>query len=809
MDLPKTLKLSRHLLNSGEYRKALPILGKLTRQAGEHRANAFSNMAAAHYYLGHFIAAEMAARSSIALDPLLASAHLNHGNALFALGRFSLAAEAYKSALRLSPSCPLTINAYCLLLADQGEEEKLQHFLDDLVIQLNPDDQDHKSLSHIFCNLSAKLFAKSQLTAANSAAAKAIFLDPILHSAHLNLANTLYALRAYDEAHESYKTALLLAPYCHTTLSSYVSFLAEQGKRDEHLELLSKWINLAADNHESLYHLGCNLAYAGRDEDSAQALTKALALDPTNTQYSYQLARMLLKIGHYHNALSVLIDGHKKNPDDYNLLSLLGMTYWSASYIEDAILFLELAAARQQDDLMASLNSCCALPIIPMSSLEINLYRQRLTDGLYALMAKEPPTLSLNNEAFSHCFYLAYHNHDDKSLLELYSQLLTRSLKHSGYGDNWLGTRKPNMRASEKIRVGFYSSYFWNHSNAIAFEGLIKNLDRTRFEIVLIHGFDTKCDSTRNRIDSYCDETYLMPYGIQEGHLFLVTLDLDVLFYTDIGMATPDSVMANLRSAPIQVTGWGIPHTSGIDTIDYYLSSDLAEPHHAQDSYSEDLIRLPGLPCCYLSETLSYKPLPREYFFLPPDATLIGSLQALHKFHPDDDIVLEEIAILNPDAVFVICESAIPALTQRYLDRVSESAPTYRDRLHILARTPRSSFLSLWGCMDLLLDPLYYGSGVTFFESSYSGSPILTMEGNLLRNRIVAAGYRKMGITSPPVVHSMQEYVELATQLINDPGRLRRLREEIASKAKRFLYDDMDYVTGFESFLVSAVAAKS
>ena len=50
------------------------------------------------------------------------------------------------------------------------------------------------------------------------------------------------------------------------------------------------------------------------------------------------------------------------------------------------------------------------------------------------------------------------------------------------------------------------------------------------------------------------------------------------------------NVFACNRLAPIQITAWGHSITSGIDTIDYYISSKYYENEESQKFYSEKLI---------------------------------------------------------------------------------------------------------------------------------------------------------------------------------------------------------------------------
>ena len=49
-------------------------------------------------------------------------------------------------------------------------------------------------------------------------------------------------------------------------------------------------------------------------------------------------------------------------------------------------------------------------------------------------------------------------------------------------------------------------------------------------------------------------------------------------------------VMAH-RPAPIQVTWIGYPNTTGLSTIDYRLTDDVADPVETKQQYVEELIR--------------------------------------------------------------------------------------------------------------------------------------------------------------------------------------------------------------------------
>src|SRR5262249_51224742 len=53
------------------------------------------------------------------------------------------------------------------------------------------------------------------------------------------------------------------------------------------------------------------------------------------------------------------------------------------------------------------------------------------------------------------------------------------------------------------------------------------------------------------------------------------------------------------KPAPIQVTYLGYPNTTGLSTMDYRLTDEVADPLGEPVCYTEELVRLAGGFCCY------------------------------------------------------------------------------------------------------------------------------------------------------------------------------------------------------------------
>ncbi len=534
-------------------------------------------------------------------------------------------------------------------------------------------------------------------------------------------------------------------------------------------------------------------------------------MSPEQANTWHILGKLLNTIGNYGEATAALTRAAQLDPSNLACRSELGHLYRNISMTEEAIYWHGEALKIQPDSLVLHLNYAFIQPLVASSLEQLVFYRNRTLQELSKIEAKVD-TLRLYHENIMIChpFYLIYHNIDDKVLMQRYAGLLMR-LFSDELDDSFpkQGIAKSLNQLRQRHRVGFLSGFFYEHSHSRAFEGLIRHLNRNLFDVVIIHLADAISDDVTLRMNSICQEVVRLPPGLEESTQLLRDLNLNLLFFTDIGMHPTMSMLAARRIAPIQITGWGVPHTSGIPTIDAYISGREVEPANADDHYSETLIRLPGVPCCYLSEWIKVEPLTRDWFLLPLDEPLFGCLQPFEKIHPDFDLILEKLVESVPEAWFVFVESRITTLTQAFVNRLTVTAPKVLDRIILLSRLQRKEFLALSGCIDVILDPFYFCSGISFYESIHSGTPIVSLEGRFLRSRFVAGAYRLMGIDKPPVASSSEEYIDIAVQLIRDSVMRDQLRRQIRNKAKTNLYDRMDYVRGFEHFALKAIGCDS
>lgn len=667
--------------------------------------------------------------------------------------------------------------------------------------------KDHSYRLKADTNIGGCLLHLGHIRAGMKFTMRALNQDPGFFPALLNQAEAQLAMGNATAAIETYSELTKIGPENELVAAGMIKALYATGQEREALEAADRFL-LDSQNHiPTLLIRGEILSNLGDHQNAIKSFGIVLGIEPSNEKAYSNLSVVMIRQSKLDIALQYIEKTIAINPDSLTYRCRKALCQFHLSLTREARDSFRIAYEKDTSSVALFLSQHLVIPSIPESAREIEESRLSFAKGLELAENNSTLTLDIKQESIAHTFFLAYHNKNDRLLLERYANLM-RKLARPLIATIPLASPKKQHsepKISGRLRIGLLSEYFCNHSNALAFEGLIKHLDRNRFEVFLIHTNNAKNDSTRESLDKLADHSVQLPSDLHGISHCLMTLNLAILYFTDIGMNPYDFLYPMLKSTPIQITGWGIPHTSGIKEVDYYISADGLEPDQADDLYTETLVRLPGsLPCCFLSDSLTLIPLPREYFMLPPTGLLVGCLQNLHKLHPDFDSLLETIALKNPDVGFVFVEDPSRPKTKRFLERLERNAPNVFERCIPLALMKRTEYHALCNRIDLLLDPIYYGSGITFFEASFVGTPIVTLEGEFLRSRVVAGGYREMGLDEPPIAASPSEYVDITTDLLQNSIKRKFLKEEILTKNKR-IFNRLDYVKNFEDFCITAV----
>ena len=401
-------------------------------------------------------------------------------------------------------------------------------------------------------------------------------------------------------------------------------------------------------------------------------------------------------------------------------------------------------------------------------------------------------------------FYLAYQGRNDRELQARYGEFICRVMADCRPA----GQPLPLPEAGERIRVGIVSGFFRAHSNwKVPIRGWLKGLDRSRFEVT---GYYTGAvmDACTQEAEGLCDR-FVSGVGSADAWREKILAERPhVLIYPEVGMHPMSVRLAAQRLAAVQCASWGHPETTGLATMDAFLSSDLMEPGDAQDHYVERLVRLPGLGVVLEQTEEAPEAVSRADLGIEDGALVFWCAQSLPKYLPEYDELYPRIAEALPRARFVFI--GLPQASQaqaRFLARMQAAFARrgldFARHSVLLPRLTKARFLGALAQADVLLDSPGWSGCNSTLESLGAGLPIVTMDGQLMRARHTAAILKLLGLERL-IARDADGFVATALGLGADPDLRRRIGGEIAARKAR-LYGDEAPVRALEQMLIAAI----
>jgi predicted O-linked N-acetylglucosamine transferase (SPINDLY family) len=348
---------------------------------------------------------------------------------------------------------------------------------------------------------------------------------------------------------------------------------------------------------------------------------------------------------------------------------------------------------------------------------------------------------------------------------------------------------------------------FYGHTISKLFLGWIENLDRAAFDLS-VFSLGARRDVVTSRIEAAAERFQVHAGPIGAAVEALRAEAPDVIVFPDIGMGTRTLMLGGLRLAPVQMVAWGHPVTTGLPTIDYFLSSELMEPPEGASHYSERLVRLPNLSIFYHRPALP-PPGSRAALGLPADGVLYLCLQSAFKYLPRHDWIFAAIAAGVPEARLIFLadkgDGGSSGVFRRRLQQAFADRGLEVDRFcHFLPRLSPADYLAVNRQGDVYLDSLEWSGGNTTLEALACGLPVVTCPGRFMRGRHSYAMLQRIGAVEG-IAADPQDYVRRAVRLGRDAD-FRRQQRDLVTAASDRLYNDRDAVGGLAAVLHRAIA---
>lgn len=337
----------------------------------------------------------------------------------------------------------------------------------------------------------------------------------------------------------------------------------------------------------------------------------------------------------------------------------------------------------------------------------------------------------------------------------------------------------------------------------------VHSVYKDRHRVIKMLSLDKRFDVYFSTFDNPTEEVkysfgnaihILLPKKLSEIRDRIAREQFDIMVYCEIGMHPISYYMAHMKLAKYQCNTWGHSDTSGIDTIDYYFSSELYElPYiESQKHYSEKLILQKSLCTSYVDPMSKHNAKlfkPKEFFGFTKDTVIYFCIQSLFKLNPLYDPYIVGILSKVPNAILLLSDNNEK---QKIVERFNNTGVGHKFKF--MPGAQHFLFMNLMHISDVCLDVYPFGGCNSSFEGFTLGKPIVTHPSKMINGRFTSGFYKKMGLEKY-ICSNKDSYIKFAVKLGNDSVYRKSVENDILSNKSK-LFEDKETIQEWKDDLI-------
>lgn len=647
----------------------------------------------------------------------------------------------------------------------------------------------------VWVNWGSRLERMGQLSDALTCYGTALKLSPQMAAVHYNLGTLHERLGHSTEALQSYEAAMRHDPHFAPAYFNAARLCQTSGQLSEAMTLCETSIAQAPDLRDAFVLKASILLQMNRPAEALTLLEHVQQKGVASVLLDIGLGQAKRRLHRTAEALEHLRSAWTQEPENRLVQSELGLTLQSMGRI---------AEARQAYDALADsgfagyqVRRALLLRSIMGTAEEVRTERQQFEAEVEKLIAAGIRLTDPATEVGQTAFFLHYHGQNDRHALTRLAQLYLSACPDLAYNAPHTLAHKHSIRTQP--RIGFFCQHFVPHVVTVYFGHIINRLaERGALEAWLISGNPINQDV----YTAFEGRTLQVPHELPAAREQIAALELDILIYLDIGTEPVGTFLAYSRLAPVQAALVGMPVTTGIPTIDWFVSSTLVEPPDAASHYSERLLLLSRVLFYFTKPALPDAFRTRAMLGLPTDTHIYVVPVKLHKIHPDFDALLDQILLRDPTGIALFFkDDADPDWRFQFGRRLDKTlSPGPRKQIRFAQWLSEDDLMQVVHNCDVVLDPLHFGMGATGRLIFAMGTPVVTLRGPYMRARVCASMCDLLGLDEC-IADSAEDYVTQALHFANSP----QARQAVFNKTHRHaaaLYENDAIIPEFEEALL-------
>ena len=395
--------------------------------------------------------------------------------------------------------------------------------------------------------------------------------------------------------------------------------------------------------------------------------------------------------------------------------------------------------------------------------------------------------------------YLASMNYPSNiNQKDYYGECIKLGEKFEKYSD--LPTYIDKKTLNKKVKIGFLSGDFRDHSVNFFLKDVIRKIDKKNFYIIGLSNLELKRHHEvitkfyQNQFDEWHD---IIDYNDEKLLDFLRSLSLDILIdLNGFTFGNRLNIFA-ARSAKKQISWCGYNNSLGIKNMDYLITDKNLIKKGEEKYYKEKVIYMPKIwNAMSKPENL---PDINELPFKKKDVFRFGSFNSFKKIS-DDVIKVWSKIINNSDCLLYLKNSGgyNKEIYDNLLKRF-ENEKADLEKIIFLKKTKSTEFMKDYYKIDLALDTFPYNGVTTSFQSYLMGVPVLTLKGFNMNSRCGESININLGLKDF-IADNFDDYYKKSISL-QDKNKLSSLR---SSLRKRVLDSPLFDTENFTKDLIRA-----
>jgi hypothetical protein len=343
-------------------------------------------------------------------------------------------------------------------------------------------------------------------------------------------------------------------------------------------------------------------------------------------------------------------------------------------------------------------------------------------------------------------------------------------------GTNNIVKKKPCMIIVADV---FQQNHAMYRSFARAFKDLSKNYDLVA---VTEHG---KIDATAKKLFTKVIENKSTNYDFVSLLAQIRSVNPDIIFYPSIGMSNLGIWLANLRLAPIQISGLGHPASSFSSAIDYLLMEEGL--FHPLAPVSEKVILLPNGSYEYTNHVRLDIAQHQEFIGEETSIQIAVPCNSL-KITMEFLLTCQEIQNATSKKIhfhfFPNLQGAFWHLVKRMINNILPDATVHHTSKYDIY------FNNLTHC-DFAISTFPFGGCNSTHDALQSGLPLITLEGVETHSKSDSYFLRYLEVDNRLITTTRENFKQMVLTLIEDEKVLSELRDHVKSLSFEKLIKDI------------------